>query len=88
MVRDSDKASLTTRKHFFDAISRGPRGVHLTAQWYRERSLGWTHEHVGKELGVVIDSQFRDLVEYQGIGIKLFARDTSILGSASFIRSS
>jgi regulator of RNase E activity RraA len=38
--------------------------------------------------GVVIDGRFRDLAEHQELGISLFAREISILGSGSFTRSS
>ncbi|CRG84218.1 hypothetical protein PISL3812_01533 [Talaromyces islandicus] len=91
MVRDSDKASPTPAKHFADAISRDsvvfisqPKGI-ASACWgglmsTRAKALG--------AAGVVIDGRFRDLAEHQEMGIKLFARDTSILGSASFTRSS
>lgn len=91
MVRDSDKASPSLAKHFADAISRDsvvfisqPKGI-LSACWgglmsTRAKTLG--------AAGVVIDGRFRDLAEHQEMGIKLFARDTSVLGSASFTRSS
>ncbi|KAL2807779.1 ribonuclease E inhibitor RraA/Dimethylmenaquinone methyltransferase [Aspergillus granulosus] len=91
MVRDSDKSSPIPPKHFADAIPKDsvvfvsqPKGM-VSACWgglmsTRAKALG--------AAGVVIDGRFRDLAEHQGLGISLFARDTSILGSASFTRSS
>jgi len=38
--------------------------------------------------GIVIDGRFRDIKEHDELGIGLFARGTSILGSHSFTRSS
>lgn len=38
--------------------------------------------------GVVIDGRFRDINEHRELGISLFARGISILGSHSFTRSS
>ncbi|KAL3464495.1 ribonuclease E inhibitor RraA/Dimethylmenaquinone methyltransferase [Aspergillus heterothallicus] len=91
MVRDSDKSSPTPAKHFADAIPKDsvvfvsqPKGL-ISACWgglmsTRAKTLG--------AAGVVIDGRFRDLAEHQELGISLFARDISILGSATFTRSS
>lgn len=38
--------------------------------------------------GVVIDGRFRDINEHRDMGMRLFARDSSILGSNTFTRSS
>lgn len=38
--------------------------------------------------GVVIDGRFRDIDEHQDLGMGLFARGSSILGSNTFTRSS
>lgn len=38
--------------------------------------------------GVVVDGRFRDINEHRDLGMSLFARDTSILGSNSFTRAS
>lgn len=37
--------------------------------------------------GVVIDGRFRDINEHRELGLGLFARDCSILGSNTFTRS-
>ncbi|KAH8704853.1 ribonuclease E inhibitor RraA/Dimethylmenaquinone methyltransferase [Talaromyces proteolyticus] len=91
MVRDSDKASPTPPKHFVDAIPKDsvvfisqPKGL-VSACW---GGLMSTRAKVLGAAGVVIDGRFRDLAEHQELDIKLFARDISILGSASFTRSS
>lgn len=91
MVRDSDKASPSPPKHFADAIPKDsvvfvsqPKGL-VSACWgglmsTRAKKLG--------AAGVVIDGRFRDLAEHQELGVGLFARDISILGSNTFTRSS
>ncbi|OJJ54323.1 hypothetical protein ASPSYDRAFT_498483 [Aspergillus sydowii CBS 593.65] len=91
MVRDSDKASPSPPKHFADAIPKDsvvfvsqPKGL-VSACWgglmsTRAKKLG--------AAGIVIDGRFRDLAEHQDLGIGLFARDISILGSNTFTRSS
>lgn len=38
--------------------------------------------------GVIIDGRFRDINEHRDLGIGLFARNISILGSNTFTRSS
>ena len=38
--------------------------------------------------GVVIDGRFRDINEHRELGMNLFARDMSILGSNTFTRAS
>lgn len=38
--------------------------------------------------GVVIDGRFRDINEHRELGVGLFAREGSILGSGGFTRSS
>ncbi|KAL4916137.1 ribonuclease E inhibitor RraA/Dimethylmenaquinone methyltransferase [Aspergillus aurantiobrunneus] len=91
MVRDSDKASPSPPKHFADAIPRDsvvfvsqPKGLVSACRGglmsTRAKKLG--------AAGVVIDGRFRDLAEHQELGIGLFARNVSILGSNSFTRSS
>ncbi|KAL4758070.1 RraA family protein [Aspergillus foveolatus] len=77
MVRDSDKAAPTPPQHFADAIPKD--------------SVFFISQPKGLKLGaagVVIDGRFRDLAEHQELGIGLFARDISILGSNTFTRSS
>jgi regulator of RNase E activity RraA len=90
MVRDSDKAAPSPAQHFADAIPKDsvvfvcqPKGL-VSACWgglmsTRAKKLG--------AAGVVIDGRFRDLAEHQELGIGLFARDISILGSNTFTRS-
>ncbi|PYI36196.1 RraA-like protein [Aspergillus indologenus CBS 114.80] len=91
MVRDSDKASPTPPKHFADAIPKGsvvfvsqPQGL-VSACW---GGLMSTRAQQRGAAGVVIDGRFRDVAEHRQLGVGLFARDVSILGSASFTRSS
>ena len=91
MVRDSDKAAPNPPRHFADAIPKDsvvfvsqPKGL-VSACWgglmsTRAKKLG--------AAGVVIDGRFRDLAEHQELGIGLFARGISILGSNTFTRSS
>ncbi|KAJ0414259.1 ribonuclease E inhibitor RraA/Dimethylmenaquinone methyltransferase [Aspergillus carlsbadensis] len=91
MVRDSDKASPTPPNHFADAIPKEsvvfisqPKGL-VSACW---GGLMSTRAKTLDAAGVVIDGRFRDLAEHQELGVSLFARDISILGSGSFTRSS
>lgn len=47
-----------------------------------------TRAQKARAAGIVIDGRFRDIKKHQELGIGLFARGTSILGSHSFTRSS
>ncbi|RAL10932.1 RraA family protein [Aspergillus homomorphus CBS 101889] len=70
---------------------QGERGVRLAAERLVSACWGGLMSTRAQKLGaagVVIDSRFRDVAEHQSLGIGLFARDVSILGSASFTRSS
>ena len=91
MVPASDKSSPTPPTHFADSIPKDsvvfvsqPKGI-ISACWgglmsTRAQKLG--------AAGVVIDGRFRDIAEHREMGIGLFARDVSILGSNTFTRSS
>lgn len=91
MVPASDTTAATPPKHFADAIPKDsvvfvsqPQGL-ISACWgglmsTRAQKLG--------AAGVVIDGRFRDLMEHRELGIGLFARGNSILGSNTFTRSS
>ncbi|KAH7345814.1 ribonuclease E inhibitor RraA/Dimethylmenaquinone methyltransferase [Pyrenochaeta sp. MPI-SDFR-AT-0127] len=91
MVPADDVISPRPPKHFADAIPSGsavfvsqPEGL-ISACW---GGLMSTRAQKAGAAGVVIDGRFRDLKEHQELGIGLFARGTSILGSHSFTRSS
>ena len=91
MVAAADKSAPTPPTHFADAIPKDavvfisqPKG-YISACWgglmsTRARKLG--------AAGVVIDGRFRDIHEHRELGLCLFARDVSILGSNTFTRSS
>ncbi|KAJ5087183.1 hypothetical protein N7456_010799 [Penicillium angulare] len=91
MVPTADKSSLSPPRHFADVIPKGsvvfvsqPKGL-ISACWgglmsTRAQKLG--------AAGVVIDGRFRDIEEHRTLGIGLFARGVSILGSNTFTRSS
>lgn len=91
MVDASDKSAPTPSTHFADAIPKDavvfvsqPKG-YISACWgglmsTRARKLG--------AAGVVIDGRFRDIAEHRELGMGLFARGVSILGSNTFTRSS
>lgn len=91
MVHASDKSSPSTKGHFADSILKDsvvfvsqPKGL-VSACWgglmsTRAKKLG--------AAGVVIDGRFRDLNEHRELGMTLFARDMSILGSNTFTRAS
>lgn len=91
MVHASDKTSPSTKGHFADSIPKDsivfvsqPRGL-VSACWgglmsTRAKKLG--------AAGVVIDGRFRDINEHRELGMTLFARNSSILGSNTFTRAS
>lgn len=91
MVHASDKTSPTPERHFADTIASGsvvfvsqPKGL-VSACWgglmsTRAKKLG--------AAGVVVDGRFRDINEHRDLDLGLFARDSSILGSNTFTRSS
>jgi regulator of RNase E activity RraA len=91
MVPADDKASPQPSKHFADAIP--PRSVVFVSQPKGYISACWgglmsTRAQKAGAAGVVIDGRFRDINEHRELGIGLFARGTSILGSHTFTRSS
>jgi regulator of RNase E activity RraA len=91
MVADSDTTSPRPDRHFADAIPSGsvvfvsqPEGF-ISACW---GGLMSTRAQKAGAAGVVIDGRFRDINEHRELGIGLYARGMSILGSNSFTRSS
>lgn len=91
MVHASDKTSPTPSGHFADSIPSGsvvfisqPKGV-ISACW---GGLMTTRAKCLGAAGVVIDGRFRDINEHREMGMGLFARGISVLGSAGFTRSS
>ncbi|KAF2095470.1 RraA-like protein [Rhizodiscina lignyota] len=91
MVGADDKAAPSPKVHFADSITKNsvvfvsqPKGL-ISACWgglmsTRAKKLG--------AAGVIIDGRFRDINEHRELGMNLFARDMSILGSNSFTRAS
>ncbi|KAJ4360983.1 uncharacterized protein N0V89_001552 [Didymosphaeria variabile] len=91
MVPETDKTSPRPNQHFADAIPSGsvvfvsqPDGF-ISACW---GGLMSTRAQKAAAAGVVIDGRFRDINEHRELGIGLYARGMSILGSNSFTRSS
>ncbi|KAF2011518.1 RraA-like protein [Aaosphaeria arxii CBS 175.79] len=91
MVPANDTTSPKPSKHFADAIPSGsvvfvsqPSGF-ISACW---GGLMSTRALKAGAAGVVIDGSFRDINEHRDLGIGLFARRISILGSNTFTRSS
>src|SRR5262245_14304211 len=91
MVPATDKKSPTPPRHFADAIPHGsvvfvsqPEG-YISACW---GGLMSTRAQKAGAAGVVIDGRFRDINEHRELGIGLYARGISILGSNTFTRSS
>lgn len=91
MVRADDTASPKPPKHFADAIPPGsvvfvsqPQG-YISACW---GGLMSTRAQKAGAAGVVIDGRFRDINEHRELGLGVFARGMSILGSHTFTRSS
>ncbi|KAI9151240.1 DBH-like monooxygenase protein 1 [Paramyrothecium foliicola] len=91
MVAASDSTSPKPVKHFADTIPKGsvvfvsqPEG-YISACWGGLMSM---RAQKAGAAGVVIDGRFRDINEHHELGISIFARGTSILGSNTFTRSS
>jgi|SRR5687767_493780 len=91
MVPDADQTSPRPERHFADAIPSGsvvfvsqPDGF-VSACW---GGLMSTRAKKAGAAGIVIDGRFRDISEHQELGIGLYARGPSILGSHTFTRSS
>lgn len=90
MVPASDATSPTPRQHFADTITKDsvvfvsqPKGF-ISACWGGLMSTRATKLGAA---GVVIDGRFRDINEHRELGLGLFARESSILGSNTFTRS-
>jgi regulator of RNase E activity RraA len=91
MAHASDKTAPTPPMHFADAIPKDsvvfvsqPKGL-ISACWGGLMST--RAKHLGAA-GVIIDGRFRDVNEHRALGVGLFARGISILGSNTFTRSS
>ncbi|EME86510.1 uncharacterized protein MYCFIDRAFT_210515 [Pseudocercospora fijiensis CIRAD86] len=91
MVDAKNKAAPQPDKHFADCIPKGsvvfvsqPKGL-FSACW---GGLMSTRAKILGAEGVVVDGNFRDLLEHRELGMPLFARGKSSLGSNSFTRSS
>ncbi|OAA60304.1 Ribonuclease E inhibitor RraA/Dimethylmenaquinone methyltransferase [Niveomyces insectorum RCEF 264] len=90
MVRVADPSTAKPPKHFADSVSSGeimyiqqPKGLHSACFG----GLMATRLSRLDAAGVVIDGRFRDIREIQQIGLPMFARATSILGSNTFTRA-
>ncbi|TID22897.1 gb [Venturia nashicola] len=90
MVHASDKTSPTLSMHFADNIPKGsvvfvsqPKGL-ISACW---GGLMSTRAKNAGAAGVVVDGRFRDVLEHRDLGMGLFARGSSILGSNTFTRA-
>lgn len=91
MVPADDSTSPRPSKHFADAIP--PRSVVFVSQPKGYISACWgglmsTRAQKAGAAGIVIDGRFRDINEHRDLGVGLFARGMSILGSHTFTRSS
>lgn len=91
MVAADDKISPRPSKHFADAIP--PCSVVFVSQPKGYISACWgglmsTRAQRAGAADIVIDGRFRDINEHCELGIGLFARGMSILGSNTFTRSS
>lgn len=91
MVPASNKIAPTPQRHFADTITSGsvvfvsqPKGL-TSACWGGLMSTRATKLGAA---GVIINGKFRDINEHRELGIGLFARDVSSLGSNTFTRSS
>jgi regulator of RNase E activity RraA len=90
MVTASDTTSPSLSRHFADTIPYGsvvfvsqPAGL-ISACW---GGLMSTRAVKAGAAGVVIDGRFRDVNEHRELGIGLYARGSSILGSNRFTRA-
>ncbi|PWY64256.1 RraA-like protein [Aspergillus heteromorphus CBS 117.55] len=91
MVHAADKVSPSQSTHFADAIPKDsvvfvsqPKGL-ISACW---GGLMSTRAKKRGAAGVVIDGKFRDINEHRELGMNLFARGNSILGTNTFTRAS
>ncbi|KAJ9630845.1 hypothetical protein H2203_001370 [Taxawa tesnikishii (nom. ined.)] len=91
MVNARDTTSPKSPIHFADANEAGKiMYIQQPADMYSAcfgGLMATRSKHLGAA-GVVIDGRFRDVLEIQELGLPLFARQTSILGSNSFTRAS
>ncbi|KAJ8109676.1 hypothetical protein OPT61_g7283 [Boeremia exigua] len=91
MVDANDTSAPTPATHFADSAETGkimyiqqPKGLHSACFG---GLMGTRLKQIGAS-GVVIDGRFRDIREIQQLGLPMFARSASILGSNSFTRAS
>ncbi|KAF2119605.1 ribonuclease E inhibitor RraA/Dimethylmenaquinone methyltransferase [Lophiotrema nucula] len=91
MVDAKDKSAPTPSKHFADSAEvEKIMYIQQPHDMYSACFGGLMASRLKKigAAGVVIDGRFRDIKEIQGIGLPLFARGNSILGSNTFTRAS
>lgn len=91
MVEAHDNTAPRPEKHFADAADAGkilfihqPPGLPSACFG----GLMATRARIARAAGVVVNGRFRDIAEIQGMGLPLFAKGTSILGSNTFTRAS
>ncbi|KAK0121935.1 hypothetical protein ONS95_010209 [Cadophora gregata] len=91
MVHANDNTARKPPIHFADGIPKDsvvfisqPKGLY-SACW--DGLMSTRAQKIGAK-GVIIDGNFRDIGEHRDLGFPLFAKGVSILGSASFTRSS
>ncbi|KAF2763544.1 RraA-like protein [Pseudovirgaria hyperparasitica] len=91
MVRADDTESPRPEKHFADANEAGKVMFISQPPSMYSACFGGLMAARAKKLGaagVVVNGRFRDIEEIQDMGLPLFAREQSILGSNSFTRAS
>lgn len=91
MVDAKDKSAPTPSQHFADAIPKDAVVFISQQKGFINACWGGLMSTRAQKLGaagVVIDGRFRDIAEHREMGMGLFARGVSILGSATFTRSS
>ncbi|KAF2623201.1 RraA-like protein [Macroventuria anomochaeta] len=91
MVDAKDSSAPTPSKHFADSAEPGkimyiqqPNGMQAACFG---GLMGTRLKQIGAA-GVIIDGRFRDIREMQDLGLPMFARSSSILGSNSFTKAS
>ncbi|KAF2729922.1 RraA-like protein [Polyplosphaeria fusca] len=91
MVDAKDMSAPTPTKHFADCAEADKIMYIQQPSAMYSACFGGLMATRAKKIGaagVVIDGRFRDIEEIQALGLPLFARDNSILGSNTFTRAS
>ncbi|KAL2444240.1 hypothetical protein ABEF95_016030 [Exophiala dermatitidis] len=91
MVDAADTTAPTPKQFFVDCVQPGEVVFISQPQGYYTACWGGLMSTRSKYLGargVVIDGNFRDILEHRELGFPLFARATSPVGSAGMTRSS